>query len=352
MQIHLEKLLVPLGLALVTAIVLLIIRTVLFRLFHRWAVRSGSHLDDLIIRSIRIPSVFWCLAIGLYIGIDLSEYSGKYLFYLSRTIHLLLIFSITLAIANLAGKLFTRYFQNSQMPIPATGLVQGLLQGIFWAAGLIIILNFLGIPITPLITALGVGGLAMALALQDTLANFFAGIHIMMEKSVRVGDFVKLESGQEGVVEDISWRTTRLKTLSNNLVIIPNHKFSQSIVTNYSFPEKRMSLSIPISVSYQSEPEKVEAILTDAAKMAVGEIPGLLGHPEPLVRFSPGFGESSLDFTLICQVEEFVDQYLVQHELRKRIFRRLKEEGLEIPFPQRTVYIREEKNWKDQGRNS
>ena len=188
---------------------------------------------------------------------------------------------MTLAAANLAGKLFNHYFQKSNMPIPTTGLVHGLLQGIFWVVGLIIILNFLGIPITPMITALGVGGSAMALALQDTLANFFAGIHIMMEKSIRVGDFIKLESGQEGVVEDITWRTTRVKMLPNNMVIIPNHKFSQSIVTNYSLPEKRMSLSIPVSVSYQSDPEKVEAVLEDVAKRAVGEIPGLLGVLSP-----------------------------------------------------------------------
>ncbi len=267
------------GSAFLIAGLLLVARTIFFRLFHRWAVKSESHLDDLIIRSIKVPSIFWCLAIGLYVGIDLSDYSGKYLFYLSRTIHLLLIFSITLAAANLAGKLFNHYFQKSNIPIPATGLVNGMLQGIFWVVGLIVILNFLGIPITPMITALGVGGLAMALALQDTLANFFAGIHIMMEKSIRVGDFIKLESGQEGVVEDITWRTTRVKMLPNNMVIIPNHKFSQSIVTNYSLPDKRMSVSIPVSVSYQADPEKVETVLVDEAKKAVGEIPGFLGHP-------------------------------------------------------------------------
>ena len=347
---HLERLLVLLGSAFLIAGLLFVTRTIFIRLFHRWAVKSESHLDDLIIRAIKVPSVFWCLAIGLYIGIDLSEYSGKYLFYISRTIHILLIFSVTLAAANLAGKLFNHYFQKSNIPIPTTGLVNGMLQGIFWIMGSIVILNFLGIPITPMITALGVGGLAMALALQDTLANFFAGIHIMMEKSVRVGDFIKLESGQEGVVEDITWRTTRVKMLPNNMVIIPNHKFSQSIVTNYSLPDKRMSLSIPVSVSYQADPEKVETVLADEAQKAVGNIPGLLGHPKPFVRFTPGFGESSLDFTLICQVEEFMDQYLVQHELRKRIFRRLKAEDLEIPYPHRTVYIREEKEWKKESK--
>lgn len=346
MPYALEKLFVPLLLALITAILLLIARTIFFRLFHRWGEKTQSKLDDLIIRAVKVPSIFWCLALGLYLGINVADYDGKYLFYVSRTIHILLIFSITLATATLTGKLFNHYIQKSEIPIPTTGLVNGLLKGIILAVGFIIILNFMGIPITPLLTALGVGGLAVALALQDTLANLFAGIHIMMEKSIRVGDFIRLETGQEGFVVDITWRTTRVKMLLNNMVIIPNHKFSQSIVTNYYLPDKRMSLSLPVSVSYQADPEAVERILLEVVQQAVGEVPGLLGDPQPAVRFIPGFGPSSLDFTLICQVREFGDQYLIQHELRKRIFRRFKEERIEIPYPQGTVYLREERDWK------
>jgi small-conductance mechanosensitive channel len=209
----------------------------------------------------------------------------------------------------------------------------------------------MGISVTPLITALGVGGLAVALALQDTLANLFAGIHILVEKSIRVGDFIKIETGEQGYVDDITWRTTRIRMIPNNIVVIPNNKLSQSIITNFYLPEKVMSLLIPIGVSYSSDPEHVEKVLIEEAKSAIGEVPGLLGRPEatdPFVRFMPGFGDSSLDFTLICKVAEFVDQYPVQHELRKRIFKRFKAEGIEIPFPHRTVYFREEKDWKKQ----
>jgi len=171
-------------------------------------------------------------------------------------------------------------------------------------------------------------------------------MHILMEKSIRVGDFITLETRQEGYVDDITWRTTRVRMLPNNMVVIPNSKLAQSVVTNYHLPEKKMSLLIPVGVSYSSDPEKVERILVEEAKRAVGEIPGLLGDPEPSVRFIPGFGESSLDFTLVCQVREFADQYPAQHELRKRIFRRFKSEGINIPFPHRTVYLREEKQWQ------
>ena len=255
---------------------------------------------------------------------------------------------MTFAVANLLGRIFQSYIRQSNLPLPTTGLAYGLLKGIIIAIGILIVLSVLGISITPLITALGVGGLAVALALQDTLANLFAGIHVLMEKSIRVGDFVKLETGQEGYVDDITWRTTRVRMLPNNMVVVPNSKLAQSVVTNYYLPEKRMSLLIPIGVSYDADPEEVERILVEEAKKGAADIPGLLADPAPFVRFIPGFGDSSLDFTLICQVAEFTDQYLAQHELRKRIFKRFKEEGIEIPFPQRTVYLREENRKKNE----
>jgi small-conductance mechanosensitive channel len=346
MNINIEKIFIPSIITFAIASALFIIRGIAFKLLHRWAEKTQTKLDDIIIKSFRTPSILWCLAIGLYVGIEASDLSKKYAFYFSKAIHVVLILSITIATANLVGKIFRNYIQKSDLPIPTTGLAYGLLKGTILIIGFLIILSTLGISITPLITALGVGGLAVALALQDTLANLFAGIHILMEKSIRVGDFVKLETGQEGYIEDITWRTTRVRMLPNNMVVIPNSKLAQSVVTNYYLPEKRMSLLIPVGVSYSSDPEKVDKILVEEAKKAVGEVPGLLGDPEPVVRFIPGFGDSSLDFTLICQVSEFVDQYPVQHELRKRIFRRFKEEGIEIPFPHRTVYLRQEKDWQ------
>ncbi|MFA4829110.1 MAG: mechanosensitive ion channel family protein [Thermodesulfovibrionales bacterium] len=343
---NINGVIVPAALAFLSVVILFVARAIAFKLLHKWADKTETKIDDIIIKSFKVPSVYWCIAIGLYIGVAFSDVSEKYVFYLVKVIHIIVILSITIASANLAGKVFKNYIEKSALPIPTTGLAYGILKGTILVLGFLIILTVLGISITPLITALGVGGLAVALALQDTLSNLFAGIHILMEKSVRVGDFIKLETGQEGYVEDITWRTTRVRMLPNNTVIIPNSKLSQSIVTNYYLPEKRMSLLIPIGVSYSSDPERVERILVEEVKKAVGAVPGLLGEPEPFVRFIPGFGESSLDFTLICQVQEFVDQYLVQHELRKRIFKRFREEGIEIPFPHRTVYLREEKDWK------
>lgn len=346
MDFTVKKLMLPGVIALLSVIILLVLRSIAIRLFHRWAGKTETKIDDIVIKSFRTPSMYWALAIGLYIGVGVSDLPEKYLSFVGKVIHIIVIFSITIATANLSGRLFTNYVQKSALPIPTTGLAYGILKGVIFVVGFLIALSVLGISITPLITALGVGGLAVALALQDTLANLFAGMHILIEKSIRVGDFIKLETGQEGYVEDVTWRTTRIRMLPNNMVVIPNSKLSQSVVTNYYLPEKRMSLLIPVGVSYASDPERVEKILVEEAKNAVGSVPGLLGDPEPFVRFIPGFGESSLDFTLICQVREFTDQYLAQHELRKRIFERFRQEGIEIPFPHRTVYLREEKEWK------
>jgi small-conductance mechanosensitive channel len=343
---ELSSIFIPLVIAVVSASALFIVRGIVFRVLHKWAERTDTRMDDIIISAFRFPSIYWCIALGLFIGIVASDLSEKYFHYFSKAIYVILIISVTLAAANLAGKIFRNYVQRSTLPIPTTGLAYGIMKGTILVIGFLIMLTVLGVSITPLITALGVGGLAVALALQDTLANLFSGIHVLMEQSIRVGDFIKLESGEQGYVEDITWRTTRIRMLPNNMVVIPNNKLAQSIVTNYYLPDKRMSVMIPIGVSYAADPEKVEEILVDEAKKAVGEIPGLLGDPEPFVRFIPGFGESSLDFTLICQVQEFVDQYFAQHDLRKRIFRRFREEGIEIPFPHRTVYLREEKEWK------
>jgi len=322
------------------ASLLLILRAILFRLLHQWARKTQTDVDNIIVTALGMPSILWCIVGGLYSGIALASLPPRLSHSLEFVLTALLILSVTLATANILSRLTTRYAERALMAVPITGLSQALVKWVVLLLGLFILLNSMGISITPLLTALGVGGLAVALALQDTLSNFFAGLHILVEKPVRVGDYIKLQSGEEGYVEDIGWRTTRLRMLPNNMVIIPNGKLAQSIITNFYLPEKRMALLIPVSVSYDTDPEHVERVLIEEATKAAGEVQGLLPDPPPFVRFIPGFGDSSLDFTLICQVSEFTDQYLVQHELRKRIFKRFREEGIEIPFPQRVVHLR------------
>lgn len=340
------KTFLPILLGISSTLILFLIRSISFRFLHRWASKTETKIDDIIIKSIKTPSFYWCIAIGIYITISISEISSKYVLLTDKIINVIIIFSITIAAANLTGKIYKNYIIESNLPIPSTGLFYGILKGTIIIIGFVMILSFLGISIAPIVTALGVGGLAVALALKDTLENLFAGIHILMERSIRVGDFVRLETGQEGFIEDITWRTTRIKMLPNNMVIIPNSKLAQSIVTNYYLPEKRMACYLTVSVSYNSDPEHVEKVLLDEAIKATQEIPGVLKDPAPSVRFSPGFGPSSLDFTVVLHVNEFTDQFPILHEMRKRIFKRFKEEKIEIPLPEQRLYLRKESDEK------
>lgn len=323
------------------SVALLIVRSAAFKYLIRWARKTDTTADDILLEAIKSPTIYWSLAVGLYIALDTSGFPKKYVAYGLNALYILIILSVTLAVANISSNIFLNKIKKSAAAQPVTGLSRTVIKGLIFALGFLIILNGLGISITPLLTALGVGGLAVALALQDTLSNLFAGMHILVENSVRVGDYIKLSSGEEGYVTDIGWRTTRVRQLSNNMIIIPNNKLVQSNVTNYHLPEKRMSLPINIGVSYDSDPDVIEKVLVEEALAAAGEVAGLLKDPPPFVRFIPGFGDSSLDFTLVCQVEEYSDQYLAQHEIRKRVFKRFKKEGIEIPFPIRTVHLKQ-----------
>jgi len=320
--------------------VLYLFRKAFFRFLYHLVRKTDSEMDDLLIKGLEGPSAILIITIAIFISIRLSELPEVYSAYAYKGMYLSLIFTVTMGLANISGRLLTAFLQKIELPISVASLLNTVAKALVYAVGLLMMLHYLGISITPIITALGVGGLAMALALQDTLSNLFAGIHILAEHTIRVGDVIRLEGGQEGVVVDIGWRTTRIRMPQNNLVIVPNSKLSQSVVLNYHLPEQRVVLLLPVGVSYDTDPDVVEKVLIDEATKAAAEVAGLLADPPPAVRFVPGFGDSSLNFTLVCHVKDVLDQPLVQHELNKRIFKRFKQEGIEIPFPTRTVYVK------------
>jgi len=180
------------------------------------------------------------------------------------------------------------------------------------------------------------------LALQETLSNFFSGLYLMADRPVRLNDYIKLDSNQEGYVLRIGWRSTVLRTLGNNFVVIPNSTLAKATITNYSAPDARVSYTLPVSVVRGTDPQQVEKVLLEAAQEAIRDgLEGLLASPAPSVGFIPGFGESSLDFQLYLQVRQFTDQYPVQSEMRKRIVKKFKEAGISMPFPARTLVFDE-----------
>lgn len=324
----------------------LILGAWLFRAFvigqlRRFTRRTRTTLDDALVdildRAIKPTLVFAIIAASL----NLLPLPVKFMSLANRLV-MVCVIALLLYYASKVLQLFlnawlSRRVERESLREP----IRFASHVVFAAFAVMIVLDNLGISLTAVWTTLGVGSVAVALALQDTLSNFFAGVYLRLDNPVRVGDYIKLDGGEEGFVIEQGWRSARIRTLPNNVVVVPNAKLASTIVTNFSLPEPQMSLLIAVSVSYDSDPEEVERILVEEATRAAGHVEGLVAQPLPFVRFIPGFGDSSLNFTLICRVASFVDQYLVQHELRKRIFARFRQERIAIPFPQRDVHIYE-----------
>jgi len=226
------------------------------------------------------------------------------------------------------------------------GAIELVTKIVFLAVGAMIVLDNLGISLTPLLTTLGIGSLAVAIALQDTLGNFFAGIYIKADRPIEIGHYVRLESGEEGYVDHIGWRSTKIRMLPNNMVVVPNNKLVQSNITNYYLPETEMAVLVQVGVDYDSDLKKVETVTREVAREVLQTVPGGVPDFEPFIRYHT-FNQSSIDFTVILRCREFVDNFLIKHEFIKRLQDRYQKEAIVIPFPIRTVYLKGEPGGSD-----
>jgi small-conductance mechanosensitive channel len=200
-----------------------------------------------------------------------------------------------------------------------------------------VILGYFQVDITPLIAGVGLGALAIGLALQSTLTNFFAGVHILSDKPIRVGDFIELDKDTYGVVEDIGWRSTRIRMLTDNLLVIPNAKLADSNIINYSMPKQDFSIWVPCGVAYESDLKKVEKVTLEVAKEIQQKIPGAVKDFEPAFRFRE-FSDSNINFTAILRVEEPMARFVVRNEFIKALKERFDKEKIEISWPIRKIY--------------
>lgn len=315
------------------------LKRALFAALRGWSQRSSSRLPDTLRDALNGTVMIWALILAIHLAAQSSELPARATHWIGIALMILWIFSLTLMLTRLAGNMIRIYGTAAPGAITVTSLTQNLAQLGIVILGIMVLLNQLGIPITPILTALGVGGLAVALALQDTLSNLFAGFYIAVAAQVRVGDYIKLNTGEEGYVTDITWRSTMIRALSNNLIIVPNNKLAQAVVTNFHLPEKRMASSVRVNVAYTADFNRVESVLAEVAQTAAREVPGMLAEPAPNVRFDPGFTDAGLGFSVNYQVAEFVDQFQVQHELRTRIYRRFRQEKIPFQPASQTVLV-------------
>ena len=288
---------------------------------------STFNFPSVLLDALRFPSVLWCLAFGLAVSVHNASVPPGVETWVHKAIGGFLIISITMVAATVFVQMATVYGERNRMPFAVAGLTRTLIHIFVFSVGLLVLLSQLGVQVTPILTALGVGGLAVALALQDTLANLFAGIHILIEEPISVGDYIELSEREKGVVRDIGWRTTRLANANNSMLVIPNQKITSGILTNYMTRDARTTAEIAIVAAHEADPARIAEIAMDAT---VG-VEGALDEPPPIVLFDPGVQPTHMGLKLIVNVPNIQARGRVQSEIRFRIFEAFRREGIPLP---------------------
>lgn len=286
------------------------------------------------------PKVATPIAIAVIVGglhwIPDLGLPGRLGRWLDGTLAIALVLACALVVSRIAVAAVTEYANRHPSLTPAVTVARVSVRLLIGALAVITALESLGVPVTPLLTTLGVGSLAVALALQETLANFFAGLYLLADRPVRAGDYIKIDAmAGEGFVESIGWRSSRLRTLANNTIVVPNQKLSQAILTNYHLPAAPVGMAVNVTVAHDADTAKVEAALNDELKHAQAELPHLIGG-KPAARLAD-LNDAGQVWACGFEVPEVQMQAAAGHELRKRLVTRLRREGVTLGVPAREL---------------
>ena len=310
--------------------------------------KTKTSLDDHVIKNLRRPMK--------WVSILLAAYLSLQLFYpalnlgghgLDNIFTILFLIVGTYTVNGLFGAFMGWYAEemapktDSKFDDEIFPLFKKIGSALIYVVGLTIVLSTMGIEVSALIAALGVGGLAVALALQDTLSNFFAGVHLLADRPVRPKDYIKIDGTDVvGTIEEIGWRSTRIRTWDNNIVYVPNSKMSSSILINYFNPNEEMGYAMSFGVSYDDDPEKVEKALWEALKKTAKKTKKIVDLDKSTIRPND-FLDSAVEYKVIVKLPVYGDRFGVKGELVKQIFYEFKKKGISIPYPTRTLYMHE-----------
>ena len=288
------------------------------------------------INALRGVPISLALVVGLYWIVNTIDIHESLVRLFSYILFAVIVLSITRVIARTINGVVERQIEKNGEKLPKTTLLSTILTVVIYAMGVLVILQYYGISIAPILTAMGVGGMAVALALQETLANIFSGLHLILSKQLRLDDYIRLSTGEEGRVTDITWRfTTIVPVGGGNVVVIPNQKIASSNITNFSMPRRDIIIKIPVGVAYDSDLDHVERVTLDVAQEVLSRVDETVSEA-PAVRFHT-FADSSINFDVVMHSSLFDHQFLLKHEFIKALTKRYREEGIEIPYPVRTV---------------
>lgn len=298
--------------------------------------------NELIFASLQGKPKLWFFLAGIYGAILTLPISPNVSVILQKIITAIILYTVTLVFAKIAAGFMTLYGQRIEGL--SASLFANLVRILVLAFGILIILESLGINLTPILATLGIGGLVVALAFQETLSNLYSGLYLIISGQVRNGDYVKLGTGEEGYIMDITWRNTTIKELANNIIVVPNNKLASAIFKNYHLPAKEINLQISVGISYDSNLELVEKVTLEVANEVMQNVVGGVPNFDPFIRYHE-LADFKINCIVFLKVVEFLDQRLVKHEFIKRLHKRYQEENIEFPFTGRN---NSRKNLKDE----
>jgi small-conductance mechanosensitive channel len=322
---------------LAAAVVLgLVVQKVFGATLHAWAKRSASEWDDIVADSMTGLVVPWFVLIGLAVVLRVVPLRPEVALIVRRTVGVLGILTTVIFFTRMARKAIYVYIDR-KVELPSS-IFKNFATGLITLIGFVVVLDYLGVSVAPLLTALGVSGLAVALALQDTLSNLFAGLNILMTRKIRPGDYISLETGQEGVVCDITWRNTTIRAPEDNLVVVPNAKLAAAIYTNTHLPEHEMGLFLPVVVAFDSDLALVERVTNEVAREVLATPERAIPDFEPFVRYN-AFTENGVRFAVIMRIKEYREMYRIRHEFFRKLHERYRAEGIKLAVPPRAVTL-------------
>ena len=317
----------PLAVILAAVALGFFLESVVLRAFYAWAKRRHLTTWRVVVDAVRGVAVLWSAAAGIYVALLLFPLPANGERFAKGSLVVLVIWSVTVVAARVGVRLVKNFNESSQAVDKTASLFTTLTSIAVYAIGAMVVLRYLGINLGPVLTALGVGGLAVALALRDTLSNFFSGLQIIASRQVRVGDFIRLESGREGYVTDITWLHTTVREPSNSLIVVPNEKIASAAFTNLSLPSDLTTVGADVNLAYGNDLALVEAITLEVAGSVQADYAA--GSPAPSVRFRSA-DDRGLTMTTFLRLREYGDQLLVVHEFYKRLFMRYQQEGVAL----------------------
>lgn len=306
---------------------------------------TSFQVDSVFVAAVKTPLNLIFLVVLIHIFQTMLQYydirSDRLGEIVSIIAQVLLILAVVMFIERVSTGGLQRYSQSSELIKNSHSILKGFTRLFIIGIGALVLMGTLGISITPIIASLGITSLAVALALRPTLENFFSGVQLIADKPIRIGDFIELDSGEQGFVEKIGWRSTWIKMLPNNIVIMPNSVLSQSKLINYYYPTKELSVPVDVGVHYDSDLEHVERVTLEVAREILKSHKWGIAEYETFVVFHT-FDSSSINFTVMLRAQEYFNRFFIKSEFMKALHKRYREEGIIIPYPIRAINTSQE----------